>query len=196
MAKLYYQGHGSHRITTADGMVIYFDPYAGDGYDLPADLVLVTHQHDDHNRVELVTQKPGCRVLTEKDFLAEGRHNSLEVSGVHIEAVEANNKNHAPDQCVGLILTVDGKKLYFSGDTSTTEQMSSLAERGLDYAFLCCDGVYNMDLDEAAKAAGLIGAKHNVPVHMKPGALFDRSRAEAFNAPNRLIVEAGQEIEL
>ena len=32
---LYYQGHGSFRITTAEGKVIYVDPHAGDGYDSP-----------------------------------------------------------------------------------------------------------------------------------------------------------------
>ena len=43
--KLLYQGHGSLRITTAEGKVIYIDPYAGEGYDVPADLILVTHGH-------------------------------------------------------------------------------------------------------------------------------------------------------
>jgi len=38
MAKLLFQGHGSFRITADDGRVIYVDPYAGEGYDLPADL--------------------------------------------------------------------------------------------------------------------------------------------------------------
>ena len=44
MAKLLYQGHGSLRIVTDEEIVIYIDPYAGEGYDLPADLILVTHQ--------------------------------------------------------------------------------------------------------------------------------------------------------
>ena len=39
MARLLYQGHGSLRITTADGKVIYMDPYAGDGYEPAADLM-------------------------------------------------------------------------------------------------------------------------------------------------------------
>jgi L-ascorbate metabolism protein UlaG (beta-lactamase superfamily) len=47
--KLLYQGHGSLRITAADGRVIFLDPYAGEGYDKPGDIILVTHQHDDHN---------------------------------------------------------------------------------------------------------------------------------------------------
>ena len=53
-----------------------------------------------------------------------------------------------------------------------------------------------MDLNEATKCAKIIGAKHNIPVHMKPGTLFDRVRAESFNAPNRLILEPGEEINL
>jgi rhodanese-related sulfurtransferase len=64
MPKLFYQGHGSYRITAGDGTVIYIDPYAGDGYDVPADIILVTHQHGDHNQVQLCAQKPDCRIIT------------------------------------------------------------------------------------------------------------------------------------
>ena len=52
--RLLYQGHGSLRIVTAEGKVIYIDPYAGDGYDLPADLILITHGHQDHTAVNLI----------------------------------------------------------------------------------------------------------------------------------------------
>jgi len=48
MATMYYQGHGSYRFTLGDGRVVYVDPFAGDGYDVPADLILVTHGHGDH----------------------------------------------------------------------------------------------------------------------------------------------------
>ena len=49
MAELLYQGHGSYRIVSNEGVVIYVDPYAGEGYDMPADIVIVTHEHSDHN---------------------------------------------------------------------------------------------------------------------------------------------------
>ena len=194
--KLLYQGHGSYRITAADGRVIYIDPYAGEGYDKPADILLVTHQHDDHNKVELVTKKPGCRVITNVEALAGGKHNTFDVGGIIIEAVEASNVNHDPAQCVGFILTVDGIKIYIASDTSKTKSMESFAARKLDYALLPIDGHYNMDPGGAAECARLIGARVNIPVHMKPGELFDRERAEAFNAPGKRIVAAAEEITL
>ena len=196
MPKLLYQGHGSFRLTTDSGVVVFIDPYIGTGYDIPADIILVTHQHEDHNKIELITQKPNCTVITEAEALSGGKYNTFSLLGVEIEAVEAQNKNHSLDECVGYIITVDGLKLYFSGDTSKTNQMASFASKQLDYAFLCTDGIYNMSLEEAAECAELIGAKHNVPVHIKPGELFDRGLAEKFAGPRRLIIDAGEEIGL
>ena len=194
--KLLYQGHGSFRITAADGRVIYIDPYAGEGYDKPADILLVSHQHGDHNKTSLVTQKPGCKVITNAEALSGGKYNTFDVSGIVIEAVEASNVNHNPAECVGFMLTVDGIKIYIAADTSRTKSMKSFAARKLDYALLPIDGYYNMDAKEAAECARLIGARVNIPVHMKPGELFDMERAETFEAPGRRIVAAGEEIEL
>ena len=194
--KLLYQGHGSYRVTAADGRVIYIDPYVGDGYDQPADMLLVSHQHGDHNQIGLVTQKSGCTVITNAEALAGGRYNTFDVGGIVVEAVEACNINHDPTQCVGFMLTVDGIKIYIAADTSRTKTMESFAARKLDYVLLPIDGAYNMDATEAAACARLIGARVNIPVHMKPGALFDREIAETFDAPGRRIVIPGEEIEL
>lgn len=196
MAKLLYQGHGSYRITADDGAVIYVDPYVGSGYDLPADLVLVTHEHSDHNRVSLVEKKPGCRVIRSADAQKNGRYQTFKVGEIGVEAVEAYNRNHKKSECVGFILTLDGVTVYASGDTSETGQMKSFAARKLDYALLPVDGVYNMGPAEASKCAKLIGAKHTVPVHTKLGVLFDETIAEAFRADGRLILRPGEEIEL
>lgn len=196
MVKLLYQGHGSFRITTNEGVVIYVDPYVGDGYEVPADIILVTHQHGDHNQIHLVNKKETCRVITNQESLADDRYNTFSVEGVTIEAVPAKNKNHNPRQCVGYLITINDIIIYAAGDTSKTAWMETLQEQHISCALLPCDGVYNMDLEEAAECARIIGAKHNIPIHMKPGALFDRTRAEGFNAPNRMILEPGQEIEL
>ena len=196
MPKLFYQGHGSFRLTANDGRVIYVDPYAGEGYDKPADIILVSHQHGDHNQTDLCAKKPNCRIISNVEALEGGKHNCFDVDGIQIQAVEAQNKNHNPTECVGFIITIDGVKVYACGDTSTTEQMKTFAEMKLDFAILCGDGVYNMNPDEAAECARLIGAKHSILIHVKPKALFDREIAEAWDAPNKLIVEPGQEISL
>ena len=74
--------------------------------------------------------------------------------------------------------------------------MQTAAPLQIDYALYPIDGIYNMDAAEAARCAALVGAKHNIPIHMKPQALFDRAMAEAFDTPNRLIVEPGETITL
>ena len=185
---LLYMGHASIRITTPEGKVIYIDPFAGEGY-----------EHYDLDKV--VNKNPDCRTITWNEALSEGSHQSFDLGFAVVEAVEAgNNQYHSIDECVGYIVTLsDGTSVYVTGDTSTTEQMSSLAEKEIDYAFFCCDGVYNMDLEEAAQCAALVGAKHSIPYHMIPadgGKFFDRSRAEQFDVPDRIILEDGQEIEL
>lgn len=196
MAKLLYQGHGSYRITSEKGTVIYVDPFAGEGYDEEADLVLVTHEHHDHNALHLVRMKEDGRVLRAAGMLEEGRYQTRILGDISVHAVPAYNKNHDRDTCVGYLIGVDHKVIYAAGDTSTTDFMGKLAAEHVDYALLPIDGVYNMDETEASACAKLIGARHTIPVHMKPGALFDREKAEAFEAEGRLILEPGQAIEL
>jgi L-ascorbate metabolism protein UlaG (beta-lactamase superfamily) len=198
-ATLLYQGHASLRITTAEGKVIYVDPYAGEGYDVPADLILVTHMHQDHDNVKLIkTKNEGCLTVTSKEALADGVYQTFALGFVTVEAVQAgNNKNHNIRDCVGYILTfTDGKTVYISGDTSRTEQMATFTERNLDYAFFCCDGKYNMDAAEAAACADLVAAKYSMPYHTKVGSLFSQKIADAFTAQTKLVIQPGEKIAL
>ena len=201
-ATLLYQGHASMRITTAEGKTIYVDPFMGDGYDLPADLILITHGHYDHTQTDLIkTKNPDCVTITQTEALEGGTHQTFDLGYVKVEAVEAGyNKNHDVKNCVGYILTFsNGVTLYLSGDTSRTKDMENFAERNLDYAFFCCDGVYNMDMSEAIECAKLVGAKHSIPYHMVPANGndgFDRDVAESFDVENRIILAPGDELNL
>lgn len=197
---LLYMGQASIRIVTEQGKVIYIDPYAGESYSLPADLILVTHEHFDHNAIDRVEHRqPGCRIIRSRDAVADGEHRTFNLEFVRVEAVEAGfNRYHDVGQCVGYVLTFNnGKKVYVSGDTSTTDQMRGMSEMHIDYAFLCTDGVYNMGNEEAARAAEMIGAGHNIPYHnstSNQGEMFDRDAAERFSAPDKLIVLPGETI--
>jgi len=195
MPKLLYQGHGSFRLTADDGRVIFVDPYAGEGYDKLADFILVTHQHHDHNKTDIVAKKLDCKIISNFEAIQNGVHQKFEFDEIAIEAVAAKNLMHNPKDCVGYIITIDRVKIYAMGDTSETEQMKTFAERQLNYALFPIGGPF-MNLKGSARCAEIIGAKHNIPIHMSPGKLFDRAKAEKWNAPNKLVVEAGEEINL
>ena len=169
---------------------------------MPADLILETHDHFDHSALDKVANRnENCKIITEKEALANGIHNSFMLPYVRITSVEAGyNKNHDVNKCVGYVLEFNnGIKLYICGDTSKTKQMEDMSKMNIDYAFYCCDGVYNMDNDEAAECAKLVNAKHNIPYHNDTsdnGMKFDLEKAKAWTAPNKLIIEPGNEISL
>lgn len=206
MAKMLYQGHGSYRFVLDDGTVVYVDPFAGEGYDLPADVIFVTHEHFDHNQVEKMPHAPGCEIIRARDaHPAPSQYLTVASHGVRATAVQACNKNHPVDQCVGFVLEFDGITFYASGDTSMTDDMRSgkLANLGIDYAVFPGDGFYNMDVAEASECAKLVAARHSIPMHLvpmddpsDPAQLFSRERAETFNAPGRIILELGETLEL
>ena len=206
MTKMLYQGHGSYRFTMNDGTVVYVDPFAGEGYDVPADLVLVSHEHFDHNQIDKMPHAQGCVVVRAADMLpSPGDYRTIESHGVRITAVQACNGNHPIDKCVGMVLEFDGISFYASGDTSMTDDMRSgkLADMAIDYAVFPGDGKYNMDVAGASECAKLVAARHSMLVHMVPmndptdeSQLFSMERAEAFTGPGRIIVQPGETIDL
>ena len=194
MAELLYQGHGSYRIVSNEGVVIYVDPYAGEGYHMPADIVIVTHEHSDHNQVDLVTLKDDGVILRHGDLFVDGEYLIKKIKKVMIEGTPAENKNHTREECVGFILTVDGITLYGAGDTNYYPEMESFND--LDYALLPVDGIYNMSAQEASRCAHVIDSRYFIPIHTSPTQLYDEDIAKSFKSPHALYMKPGERLKL
>lgn len=194
MAELLYQGHGSYRIVSNEGVVIYVDPYAGEGYDMPADIVIVTYEHSDHNQVDLVTLKDDGVILRHGDLFVGGEYPIKKIKKVMIEGTPAENKNHTREECVGFIMTVDGITLYGAGDTNYYPEMESFND--LDYALLPVDGIYNMSAQEASRCAHVIDSRYFIPIHTSPTQLYDEDIAKSFKSPHALYIKPGERLKL
>jgi L-ascorbate metabolism protein UlaG (beta-lactamase superfamily) len=199
MVKLLYQGHASFRLAV-NNYITYIDPYAGEQYDEPADLILVTHQHYDHNQVELPARKHTCQLWQNMDsHPSKDVYLAKQFGPLEISATVACNKNHPIDQCVGYLIRTEGITLWFAGDTSYVPEMKTqMPKEHIDYAFLPGDGIFNMDIDEAARCANLIGAKNVTPIHLYPDHLYSDKLAHRFKdlADNCLLIRPGEEITL
>ncbi len=196
-------GHASVKIKTNTGIVIYIDPYAGTDYAEPADLILVSHGHSDHNQVNKVIKKTDCQIFSGMGANVGGTKlaagDSVTARGIKIKAVEAYNNNHPKGTGVGFIVEIDSVKIYHCGDTSKIPEMAQLEPLHLDYAMLCIDGTYNMAPAEAMEAAEMIKAKRVIPIHVAPSNATEEQKRQniaKFNPLNKLIMEEGDTIYL
>lgn len=196
-------GHASIKLKTNEGLVIYIDPYAGTDYSEPADIILVTHGHNDHNQVNKVAKKVDCQIFSGKGANVGGTKiaagDTIEAKGIKIEAVEAYNSNHARGTGVGFVIEIDSVKIYHCGDTSKIPEMAQLESLHLNYALTCIDGVYNMGPVEAMEAAEIIKAKRVIPIHVAPSNATEQQKQQniaQFNPLNKLIMKEGDTIYL
>jgi len=192
-------GHASMKIKTADGKIIYIDPFQGVSADYSdsADIILVTHSHGDHNQVSLVTQKPTCTIISYTQSNINGTYQSFNVDGIKIYSVAAYNQNHPKNECVGYVIEFNGIKLYHAGDTGNIPEMADLAYSNITYALLPCDAVFNMTPQEATQAAEIIQADFSIPIHTeRTPDDYNEDNVALFTPINRLLVRHGETIAL
>lgn len=187
MAEITWLGHASFRIEGSKR--IYIDPWKLSGGP-PADLILVSHEHFDHFSREDIqrVRGPETTIVTVPGVASQlsGRVRSVspgdtvEVEGVTIEAVPAYNTdkpNHPREKgWVGFVVTLDGERIYFAGDTDHIPEMAHIKA---DVAILPVSGVYVMDAEQAAEAANQIGAGLSIPCHFGE-IVGSRADAERF----------------
>jgi L-ascorbate metabolism protein UlaG (beta-lactamase superfamily) len=161
---------------------------------IPADIVLITHEHYDHNDIKKINFKKDTIIIRSREAIIDGIYKTFNLPGLKVTAVPAYNEHHLKKECVGYILELNNKKLYFAGDTSYIKELVNLASYHLDYAFLPGDGIFNMGPLEASKCAEVIGAKHNTLIHTSPEKLIDQTKIAQFPGPNKLVMLPNDEI--
>jgi len=194
-------GHASWKVKTG-GTTIYIDPYEGE-YDETADLILCTHHHDDHCKVDkikkvkgdntVIVAPPECgkKIGSPVKSLKPGE--SASIGDVTVEAVEAYNYKrfrspgtpfHPKGIGVGYLVKAEGKTVYHAGDTDFIDEMKKL--KGIDLLLIPSGGTYTMDNPEAAEATIAMNPAKAVPMH-----IWDTDPSEY-----KRMVEAGCDTEV
>jgi len=165
---------------SGEGVTIYFDPQSIKAGSKPADFILITHNHGDHNSPgeikkianentiiigsasckytgvckEFITVLPGDikSVLPNLQIKAVPAYNIVKAS-LHPKA--ANN--------VGFVVTLDGVSVYHAGDTERIPEMKDI---DCDVALLPLGQTYTMaSVADAAESAKDVKAEVAIPMH-------------------------------
>jgi L-ascorbate metabolism protein UlaG (beta-lactamase superfamily) len=175
---LSWYGQSAFRLRVSTGETIFIDPFRVDASEGPADMILITHPHRDHfdRRAVQALSKPSTVVVVPQGAAAlhlEGISpgQTLRIGDISVSAVPAYNVS-APFHprakgWVGYVISVDGLRIYHSGDTDCIPEMKGLAP---DIALLPVGGFFTMNVRAATDAAKAIEATLVIPMHY--GLLF------------------------
>jgi hypothetical protein len=182
------------KIITPDEKVIYIDPTSVDAFEDSADVVLITHEHGDHNEISRVNCKQNCTVIRSADAIVSGVYNHFKIGNIDIQATAAYNRYHQKNNSVGYIVRFDTISIYHAGDTDKIPEMALLADSNITYALLPIDGTYTMTAAKAIEAAAMINAQYNIPIHSNPPAGYSPTKVGQFNVSNKIAMIPGQTI--
>ena len=161
------------------GPVVYVDPWGVEASDPPADLILITHAHDDHFRPQDLEQVTGPATMfvaphdvakeLSGDVTPVRPGESHEVAGIRFTTVPAYNVaverldfHPRSADWVGYVLELDGATHYHAGDTDHVPELEAIRA---DVAFLPIGGTYTMDAEEAGGLAKAMAPGLAVPAH-------------------------------
>ena len=164
-----WYGQSCFQISSSQGknnhVSIIIDPFGGDiGLKLPrkleADIVLVSHDHFDHNNIKAVSGSPlvikGPGEYDAKGVFIQG------ISGYHDNSQGAERGN-----VTIYIIEAEGMRICHLGDLGQKELSSDQLEKigEVDILIIPVGGVYTIDADEAIKIMAQVEPKITIPMH-------------------------------
>lgn len=177
-------------------------------FDVRPDVMIFTHDHLDHYDPEtaerFITQESSLTVLAprsvwnrvrqtggDNNYVLFNRHTSWTEKGVRFTAVKAE---HSDDFAVGVIIDDGAHRYYVTGDTLYNEEIFADLPEDIDVIFLPVNGVgNNMNMQDAARFVGRVGAGRAVPIHI---GLFDDLSPDDFPCANKVALRIYEETEL
>lgn len=171
MSDITFNGHACFTIKSNAGQVTVIDPYDPEvtGLKLPkisADLVLVTHGHQDHNYVDGVLP-----AASEKVFQVSGP-GEYEIGGALIRGINSyhdESKGNDRGRNTIYVINIEGVNFCHLGDLGqkklTESQLEDIGE--VDVLFIPVGGVFTIDAKDASEIMAQIDPKIAVPMHYK-----------------------------
>jgi L-ascorbate metabolism protein UlaG (beta-lactamase superfamily) len=187
--ELTWLGHAAWLVDTGKHKLL-IDPFLDDNpvascksTDVDPDFILVTHGHGDHVAdAPKIAKRTGATVIAMVEICSwlkeQGVKNTQQLNlggGVampfgHVKMTIAHHSSVLPDNSpagnpAGFLLTLDGKKIYFAGDTALFLDMQLIGSGGLDLAVLPIGDLFTMGPDDALEAVKLLNPRNVVPQH-------------------------------
>jgi L-ascorbate metabolism protein UlaG (beta-lactamase superfamily) len=165
--KIKWLGHSAFILTSEDNIKIVTDPYSTRSDILyrpineKADIVTVSHSHDDHNNVSSISGEPV--VLTEKGSYA--------VKGIEIRAIPVfHDENQGQQRGPNLVFCfkIDGLVVCHAGDLGHILSTGQIREVGtVDILLIPVGGYYTVGSKEAKIIVESLNPRLVLPMHYK-----------------------------
>jgi len=179
--KVKWLGHSCFLITSKDGIRIITDPYAvGGGINYApiketADIVVVSHEHGDHNNISAVRGKPEV-VKGSGVKIARG----IQFRGVATYHDKFQGKQRGTN--TAFCFSLDDIKLCHLGDLGhllTQEQVEEIG--AVDMLFIPVGGFFTIDAADASQICDQLAPKVIIPMHFRtPKCIYPIAGVEDF----------------